>query len=73
MLDNKFRFFDEGKIRFTLTRELDTGDEQDFVIPIDEEFDLGWAVNDKSNDLLAKHKKAGAMRARLKEDGTKAF
>ena len=52
---------------------MDTGDPQDFVIPVDEEFELGWAVNDKSNDLLAKHKKAGAMRAKLKEDGTKAF
>ena len=73
LLDNKFRFFEGGVVRFTLTRELDTGDAADFLIPVDNEFDLGWAVNTETSDLLQKHTKAGAMRARLNVDGTDAF
>ena len=60
-------------MRFTLVRELDTGDSSDFLIPVDKEFDLGWAVNIDSNDLLAKHSEAGAMRAIINADGTDSF
>ena len=73
LLDNKFRFFDGDWVRFTLRRALDTGDRRDFVLPVDSEFDLGWAVHSETNDLLAQHNKAGALRAIIKEDGTEAF
>ena len=43
------------------------------MIPIEQEFDLGWAINEESNDLLVKHGKAGATRALLKLDGTDSF
>ena len=69
-----FRFFEGGYIRFTLRRALDTGDTaNDFLIPIEQEFDLGYAINDESNDLLLKHSKAGAVRALIKLDGTDSF
>ena len=73
LLDNKFRFFDGNWVRFTLRRALDTGDRRDFVLPVDSEFDLGWAVHSETNDLLAQHNKAGALRAIIKEDGSEAF
>jgi len=73
LTDNKFRFFEGGYVRFTLVRELDTGDSSDFLIPVDKEFDLGWAVNLDTNDLLSKHSEAGAMRAIINADGSDAF
>ena len=47
-----FRFFEGGYIRFQLTRKLDTGDATDFLIPVQKEWELGWAVNPNTNDLL---------------------
>ena len=38
-LDATFRFFDGDFIRFTIERDLDTGDsEHDFVLPIEQDF-----------------------------------
>ena len=30
-------------------RPLDTGDEKDFVFPLDQEFEMGYAYNDEAN------------------------
>ena len=73
LTDNKFRFFPGGYIRFTLVRKLDTGDSSDFLIPVDQEFDLGWAVNENTNDLLSKHSDSGAVRALINADGSDTF
>ena len=51
-LASTFRFFEGGFIRFTISRPLDTGDANDFLIQADQEFDLGYAINSKTNDLL---------------------
>ena len=69
-----YRFYPDDYIRFTLTRPLDTGDiKNDFLIPVEQEWDLGWSVNEKSSNLLQKHTQASAFRALLKLDGTDSF
>ena len=69
-----FRFIEGGYIKFTLKRKLDTGDRSgDFVIPLEQEFDLGWAINPDTNDLLSKHGEAGSIRALIYQDGADAF
>ena len=57
-----FRFFEDGLIRFTIERPLDTGDaEHDFLLPTEQEFQLGWAVNANSMNMLGKHTHAGGL------------
>ena len=72
--ESTFRFFDDDFIRFTLVRDLDTGDaDKDFLIPVEQEFDLGWAVLTDSSNLLSKHSDAGGLRALILSDGTNSF
>ena len=41
-----------GRRRMWVRRDLDTGDPiQDFVIPLDQEFDIGYSMNDQYGDL----------------------
>ena len=64
---------DDGSITLIVKRELDTGDaDDDFVIPLDQEFDIGYAFNPESNQLtfLTKHQIAGSVRIMLPSDGT---
>lgn len=73
-LDATFRFFEGDQIRFTITRALDTGDsEQDYLVPVDQEFDLGWAINYKNNEILNKHNEAGGLSLVLNSSGAPAF
>ena len=73
-LDATFRFFDGDYIRFTIERDLDTGDgEHDFVLPIEQDFQLGWAIHSSSNNLLAKHSHAGGLTAMLYQGGLDSF
>ena len=44
-----------GNVTFIVSRQLDTGDIQDFLVPIDEQFEIGWAVNTAKSDLAWKH------------------
>ena len=63
---------DDGSITLIVKRELDTGDaDDDFVIPLDQEFDIGYAFNPESNQLtfLTKHQIAGSVRIMLPSDG----
>ena len=42
----------DNKVKFTATRLLDTGDnDADFLIPLDEEFFVAFAVNRETSDL----------------------
>ena len=60
-------FKDMGRnvIVVEIKRALDTGDENDYVLPTDEWFDLSWAINTKSSDLSGKHDKRGSVRASI--------
>ena len=73
-LQATFRFFEGGFIRFTIKRALDTGDSQnDFLLPLEKSFELGWAVNSDTNNLLKKHNSAGGLTAVLYTDYENAF
>ena len=52
-------------------RALDTGDERDFVIPLDQEFDMGYAYHDSANELgwLTKHQVAGSFKVTIPSNG----
>ena len=63
----------ETSVTFTARRKLDTGDaEEDFVIPLDEEFTLGYAYNPESSELsfFNKHEIAGSVVITLPSDGS---
>ena len=63
-----------GSIRFTIRRPFDTGDTvHDFLIPTDTDFELGWAVNEDSSDILSKHTQAGGVRMQFMQDGSNSF
>lgn len=40
-----------GWVKLRASRKLDTGDANDFVIPLDTPFDLGLAINHYTNDF----------------------
>ena len=45
----------DGSLTVTFKRLLDTEDSEDFVIPVDTEFDLGWAIRTTSAVLTSYH------------------
>ena len=52
-------------------RPLDTGDEKDFVFPLDQEFEMGYAYNDEANEMgwTTKHQVAGSFNVTLHSNG----
>uniref|UniRef100_A0A7S3I477 DOMON domain-containing protein n=1 Tax=Favella ehrenbergii TaxID=182087 RepID=A0A7S3I477_9SPIT len=49
----------------TVRRALDTGDENDYVIPLDTKFDMSWAVNTSTSSISSYHSKRGSFTAYL--------
>ena len=46
----------DDKVKFTATRFLDTGDmDSDYLIPVDEEFFVAFAVNRETSNLMRIH------------------
>ena len=56
-----------------LTRKLDTTDVQDFVIPLDTEVKMMWAVHTTNPSLDVIHSSDGSMYGIFKADGTKGL
>ncbi len=52
------------------SRKLDTGDENDFVIPLDTPFELGLAINYNTNDFHLRHQYQESMIVILPSDGS---
>ena len=51
-LEAWFRDLPSGQLEVKLRRQLDTGDLiNDYVLPVDQKFDLGWAVHTSSSDI----------------------
>ena len=52
-------------------RALDTGDANDYVFPLDQEFDMSYAYNDEANTMswLTKHQVAGSFKVTLNSNG----
>ena len=61
----------DGRVTLFVRRALDTGDERDFVFPLDQEFDMSYAYNDFANELswLTKHLLAGHFKMTLPSNG----
>ena len=61
----------DGRVTLFVRRALDTGDERDFVFPLDQEFDMAYAYNDEANELswLTKHQLAGHFKMTLPSNG----
>ena len=61
-LEAWFRDLPSGQLEVKLRRQLDTGDfKNDYVLPIEKEFDLGWAVHTSSSDITEYHTNRGAV------------
>ena len=59
-----------GEIVFQVQRKLDTGDtENDFLIPVDLNFDMAWAVKTGTSNKDKRHSNRRGMSASLKSDG----
>ena len=61
---------------FTLRRALDTGSSSEYVIPLDQAFQIGYAYNDSENFIdrpYDKHNYAGSLTVTLKSDGSYVF
>jgi len=62
-LDASFKTLSNGKLQVTIKRPLDTGDFiDDYVLPVDQPFDIAWAVNTKSSDISKYHSRRGTVR-----------
>ena len=71
--DRSIEFDGDGRITLFARRALDTGDSSDdFVIPLDQEFYIGYALNDDTNNLsyATKHSVAGSVAITLNSDGS---
>ena len=44
-----------------ISRDLDTGDSSDYVVPSSAAFDIGWAIKTTSATLSQKHDQAGSL------------
>ena len=65
---------DPNKLVVTVRRALDTGDPNDYVIPLDTEFDVAWAFNSRTSNTSSYHNKRGSFTAFIEgeSDDTKA-
>ena len=53
-----------NEVIFTVTRPLDTGDSQeDFLIPVDRNFNMAWGVYYNSSDKTKEHNRDGDIRS----------
>lgn len=60
-----------GVYTFTCWRALDTGDPKDFVIPLDDEFQIIWAEHSDNPDLVY-HTGRGVTSIYIDSDGDEA-
>ena len=54
-------------------RPLKSSDPMKFVIPLDTKFDMGIAVNTRSNDITREHNKENGFSMFLSSNGTYSF
>lgn len=57
-----------GTLEVTIKRALDTGDNKDYVLQTDRDFDMGWAVNTSSSNVSQKHNQRGSFKAKIQLD-----
>ena len=60
-----------NEVIFRVNRKLDTGDQGDFLVPIDTEFNMAWAVRTTDPFILSRHNKRGPIpNVSLASDGS---
>lgn len=64
-IEFKFRDVDADNVEVQILRKLDTEDVEDFLIPVDQRFTIGWVVNTASADLAKEHNRDGGMSVTL--------
>ena len=69
---NTIEFEDDGRVTLFARRLRDTDSMEDFMIPLDQEFTIGYAFNSYSDTMswYTKHETAGAVQVVLPSDGT---
>ena len=60
----------DGGVTYTFKRRLDTYDSDDYVLPLDNSFRLGWAFHPSSASDSSKHRTAGSTSITLRSDGS---
>ena len=57
-----FTDVDSANTYVLIERDLDTNDAQDYVIPTDTEFTIGWAVLTTSSTMTSQHNRDGSFK-----------
>ena len=60
-------------VHVKVRRALDTGDADDYVIPLDTEVKMMWAVHSASADINDYHSDYGPINGVFKSDGTEGM
>ena len=68
-LTSKFTDKDSTNTYVLIERDLDTNDSQDYVIPTEKSFSIGWALSTYTSEVTNVHNKHGSFRLTLCPDG----
>ena len=73
--DGGIEFDEADRVTLFVRRDRDTRDPEDFAIPLDEAFKMGYAYSPQSSDLsnFTKHLTAGSLSVTLPSDGSYAW
>ena len=73
--DGGIEFDEADRVTLFVRRDRDTRDPEDFAIPLDETFKMGYAYSPQSSDLtdFTKHLTAGSLTVTLPSDGSYAW
>ena len=73
--DGAIEFDGADRVTLFVRRDRDTRDPEDFAIPLDEAFKMGYAYSPQSSDFtdFTKHLTAGSLTVTLPSDGSYAW
>ena len=73
--DGGVEFDEADRVTLFVRRDRDTRDPEDFVIPLDEAFEMGYTYSPQSSDLtdFTKLMTAGSLSVTLPSDGSYAW
>ena len=73
--DGGVEFDEADRVTLFVRRDRDTRDPEDFVIPLDEAFEMGYTYSPQSSDLtdFTKLLTAGSLSVTLPSDGSYAW
>ena len=73
--DGGIEFDEADRVTLFVRRDRDTRDPEDFVIPLDEAFKMGYEYSPQSSDItdFSKHHTVGSLSVILPSDGSYAW